>query len=79
MSFNQACQKHYSDKVSKVVIFGPISNFARSLQAAPLKYFVPACHKLPQIFGSREAILEYFSKESHMWSFLDTIVYYMES
>ena len=38
MSFNQACQKHYSDKVSKVVIFGPISNFARSLQAAPLKY-----------------------------------------
>ena len=32
----------------------------------PIKYFVPACHKLPQIFGSREAILEYFSKESHM-------------
>ena len=37
MSFNQACQKLYSDKVSKVVIFGPISNFARSLQASPLK------------------------------------------
>ena len=39
MSFNQACQKLYSDKVSKVVIFGAISNFARSLQAAPLKDF----------------------------------------
>ena len=45
----------------------------------PIKYFIPACQKLPQIFGSREAIVGYFSKESHKWSFLDTIVYYMES
>ena len=41
MSFNQACQKLYSDKVSEVVIFGPISNFARSLQASPLNITFP--------------------------------------
>ena len=34
---NQACNRVYSDKVSKIWIFGPISNFARCLQAAPLK------------------------------------------
>ena len=24
----------------------------------PIKYFIPACQKLPQIFGSREAIVD---------------------
>ena len=43
MSFNQPCQKLYSDKVSKVVIFGPISNFARSFQAAPPKLKETQC------------------------------------
>ena len=38
MPMNQAYDRLYSDKVSKFAIFGPISNFARSLQATPLKY-----------------------------------------
>ena len=37
MPMNQAYDRLYSDKVSKFAIFGPISNFARSLQATPLK------------------------------------------
>ena len=32
MPMNQAYDRLYSDKVSKFAIFGPISNFARSLQ-----------------------------------------------
>ena len=35
---NQAYDGLCSDKVSKFAIFGPISNFARSLQATPLNY-----------------------------------------
>ena len=50
MSFNQACQKLYSDKVSKVVIFGPISNFARSLQAAPFKCSYDADYDFDFVF-----------------------------
>ena len=37
MPMNQAYDRLYSDKVSKFTIFGPISNFARSLQATPQK------------------------------------------
>ena len=40
MPMNQAYDRLYSDKVSKFAIFGPISNFARSLQATPLKVTV---------------------------------------
>lgn len=45
----------------------------------PIKYFVPTREKLPKIFGSRQAILDYFSSESHKRRFLETIVYYKES
>ena len=37
---NQAYDRLYSDKVSKFAIFGPISNFARSLQATPLNTYI---------------------------------------
>ena len=37
MPMNQAYNELYSDKVLKFGIFGPISNFAISLQAMPLK------------------------------------------
>ena len=39
MPMNQAYDRLYSDKVSKFAIFGPISNFARSFQATPLKNY----------------------------------------
>ena len=45
----------------------------------PIKHFVPAREKLPNILGSRETILQYLSSESHKRSYLDTIVLYMQS
>ena len=45
----------------------------------PMKHFVPAKEKLPNILGSRDTILEYLSSESHKRSYLDTIVLYMQS
>ena len=45
----------------------------------PIKHFVPAKEKLPNILGSRDTILEYLSSESHKRSYLDTIVLYMQS
>ena len=45
----------------------------------PFKHFVPAREKLPNILGSREAILQYLSSESHKRSYLDTIVLYFQS
>ena len=47
--------------------------------ADPIKYFVPMWDKLPEILGSRETILQYLSSESHNRSFVDTIIYYIES
>lgn len=44
----------------------------------PINHFVPAREKLPNILGSREAILEYLSSESHKRSYLDTIVLYIQ-
>ena len=46
---NQAYDRLYSDKVSKFAIFGPISNFARSLQATPLKYLAKHYYSLGPI------------------------------
>ena len=43
----------------------------------PIKHFVPAKEKLPNILGSRDTIL--LSSESHKRSYLDTIVLYMQS
>ena len=37
MPKNQACNRLYSDKVSKIFNFGSISNIARSLVAEALK------------------------------------------
>ena len=45
----------------------------------PIKHFVPAKEKLPNILGSRDTILEYLSSKSHKRSYLDTIVLYMQS
>ena len=45
----------------------------------PIKYFVPAREKLLEILGSRDTILQYLSNESHKRSYLDTIVYYIQS
>ena len=46
MPMNQAYDRLYSDKVSKFAILGPIiSNFARSLQAMPLKCSFVWCRK----------------------------------
>ena len=45
----------------------------------PIKHFVPAREKLPNILGSRETILQYLSSESHKRSYLDTIVLYVQS
>ena len=45
----------------------------------PIKHFVPAREKLPNILGSRETILQYLSTESHKRSYLDTIVLYIQS
>ena len=45
----------------------------------PIKHFVPAREKLPNILGSREATLQYLSSESHKRSYLDTIVLYIQS
>ena len=39
MPMNQAYDRLYSDKVSIFAIFGPISNFAPSLKATPLKHY----------------------------------------
>ena len=56
---NQAYDRLYSDKVSKFVIFGPISNFAPSLQATPLKvYFtkiLSLSHKKNETNKSKES------------------------
>ena len=62
MSFNQACQRLYSDKVSKAVNFGPISNFARSLQAAPLNTLeITLLQKFLLTFWDGEAPVEWNS------------------
>ena len=45
----------------------------------PIKHFVPAREKLPDILGSREAILQYLSSESHKRSYPDTIILYIQS
>ena len=45
----------------------------------PIKHFVPAKEKLPNILGSTDTILEYLLSESHKRSYLDTIVLYMQS
>lgn len=45
----------------------------------PIKHFVPARDKLPNILGSRETILQYLSSESHKRSYLVTIVLYIQS
>ena len=45
----------------------------------PIKRFVPAAEKLPEILGSRDTILEYLSSESHKRSYLETILLYIQS
>lgn len=45
----------------------------------PIKYFVPAREKLLEILGSKDAILQYLSSESHKRGYFETIVYYIQS
>lgn len=45
----------------------------------PIKHFVPASEKLQHILGSRDAILQCLSSESHKRSYLDTIILYIQS
>ena len=45
----------------------------------PIKFFVPAREKLPDILGSRDAILSYLSSESHKRSHVETLLHYFTS
>ena len=56
-----------------------LHDFREDRLPEPIKHFVPAREKLPNILGSRETILHYLSSESHKRSYLDTIVLYMQS
>ena len=44
----------------------------------PNKYLVPARERLLEILGSKDAILQYLSSESHKRSYFETIVYYIQ-
>lgn len=65
-------------RVQPGLLFSNPSNELEDPLPDPIKYFVPAQDKLPEILGSRQTILDY-SSESRNKSFVDTIISYIES